>query len=122
MKKIILLFALSLSLTSCIAQKTEPVNNIELTLKVNTLYDDQVEFQFENGRLLKGNLNTDAFTVPKGLQLEEGRKYYVSFRYLDCDNCFKRRIYIDGYSVDPEQAQRDRSTLANQFQNPLKED
>lgn len=119
MKKLILLFAFSLSLTSCVAQKTEPIKNIDIPLMVNTIYGDQVEFQTENGHLLKAAINPNAVTFPKGLQLEEGRRYFVSFRYLDCDDCFKKKIYYDGFSVDPQQAQKDRASIIKQFQHPV---
>lgn len=119
MKTKLALIVLVLSLNSCMAQKTEPIQNIDISLMVNTIYGDQVEFQTENGHLLRAAINPNALTFPKGLELEEGRRYFVSFRYTDCDDCFKKQIFYDGYSVDPQQAQKDKASIVKQFQQPV---
>ena len=115
MKKAILLLVISLSLTSCVAQKPEPIPKINVLLTVNTIAGEAVTFQGDNSLLLIGNINDAAFRIPENLQLEEGRKYFVSFQYRDCHSCFKKQILILGYCIAPTQAQKDQATLAKQF-------
>lgn len=116
MKKTLLLFALSLSLTSCKAQKVEPTPKIVIPLTVNTIAGDQITMQSETGHLLLAFKNPNAFTLPEGLKMEEGRKYFVSYRYLDCKDCFKRKIEIVAFSVHPEQAAKDCAKIKKDYQ------
>lgn len=117
MKKPILLLILALSLTSCAAQTPQPTQYITIPLTVNTIAAGEITFQTESGHLLLAEKNSEAFTIPQGIVLEEGRNYLVSFRYLDKSG-FKPRIEIVGFSVSPKQARKDAAKLSLKFKAP----
>lgn len=115
MKKTLLLFALSLCLNSCMAQKTEPVKKITIPLTVNTIAGEEVTLRSETGHLLIGSINPNAYTIPENLHLEEGRKYYVTYEILERGE-FKIRINILGFTTHPDQAKKDNAKLYQSLQ------
>lgn len=110
MRNLLLAILIAFSCLSCVAQKTEPVKPITTSLTVNTIAGSSVTFQSAAG-LLIADMETPVYTIPENLKLEEGRLYYVSFFYVDCDDCFKKKIEIKAYSMDPVQAQKDRAKI-----------
>lgn len=112
-----LTFLLALTLSSCAAQTPEPTQYITIPVTVNTIAGGEITLQTESGHLLLAKKNSGAFTIPKGIVLEEGRNYLVSFRYLDKSG-FKPRIEIVGFSVSPAQARKDAAKLTTRFKAP----
>lgn len=111
MRNLFLAILIAFSCLSCVAQKTEPVKPITTSLTVNTIAGSSITFQSAAG-LLIAESNPEAFRIPDNLKFEEGRIYYVSFYYMDCDKCFKKKIEIVGFTMDPVQAQKDKAELS----------
>jgi hypothetical protein len=98
------------------AQKVELIQRTVIALTVNTIAGEEITLKSETGHLFLANQNPAAFTLPKGLRLEEGRKYYVSFEDLDCQDCFKRKIKIVAFSLHPHQVNRDMAQIKSNYQ------
>lgn len=110
MKRIFVLAMMALCL-SCSAQKVapDPVSHGQLT--VITIAGEQITFKSSQGSLFIADGDKNALKLPSNLNLEEGRIFYVTFKILDCDQCFKRKISILGYTLDVIQVQKDKSEL-----------
>lgn len=96
------------------AQKVEPLKKVTIPLTVITIAGDEVTLRSETGHLVIGSINPNAFTIPENLQLEEGRKFSVSYEILERGE-FKMRINILGFTIHPDQAKKDNAKLYKSF-------
>lgn len=108
MKKLILLIALSFSVTSCVAQKIE-----QKPLKKVIAYVDKYE---ETVRLNPTNDNSVSYLVPDG-EYQKNKEYVFWIEIYDCEDCRTVKASVDSFAITTGQAQRDQAEAAKKVSN-----
>lgn len=110
MKKLLLLLAFSLALTSCIAQEpvTEPAVSLIGNFTVISICDGDATIQ---------NVQKDRLWIISGKGLEEGNEYLMKLIQTDCRSCFKRKADVIGFEFSTRQVEKNQRAMIRQTAN-----
>ena len=103
MKRLILLLALSLSLNSCMAQKTE-----QKPLYKVVAYVDKTDGVV---RLDPTHNSQVSYSVPDG-EYVHNKEYVFWLDITDCGDCRTKKAVVDRFAMTTQQAQRDQEAAA----------
>jgi len=104
MKKLILLFALSFSLTSCVGQKIEQkplyrviafVDKTDGVVRLDPTHDSSV-----------------SYSVPDGEYVHD-KEYVFWLDITDCKDCRTKKAVVETFGITSAQAQRDMEAAAS---------
>jgi len=104
MKKLLLLLAFNLAITSCVAQEpvTEPNSELIGNFTVITICDGDATIQ---------NVQKDRLWIISGKGLEEGSEYLMKLIQTDCRGCFKRKADVIGFEFSTRQVEKNQREM-----------
>ena len=104
MKKLLLLIAYSLALTSCVAQEpvTEPAVSLIGNFTVISICAGAATIQ---------NSQKDRLWIISGKGLEEGNEYLMKLIQTDCRSCFKRKADVIGFEFSTRQVEKNQREM-----------
>jgi hypothetical protein len=107
MKKLLLLIAYSLAITSCVAQEsvTEPAVSLIGNFTVITICEGDATIQ---------NAQKDRLWIVAGNGLEEGSEYLMKLIQTDCRSCFKRNADVIGFEFSTRQVEKNQREMIRQ--------
>jgi len=108
MKKLIILIAFSMAMTSCMAQDTitEPVTPLIGNFTVVTICDGNATLYSSGKRWI---------VQDKGFIAE--KEYLMKIRQGDCLNCFKRHAEVLGFQFSTKQIEKDQRKMIRSTAN-----
>ena len=108
MKHLILLIALSLALTSCMAQDTitEPITPLIGNFTVITICDGKATLE-----------NSGKHWIVQDQGFIEEKEYLMKILQGDCKNCFKRHADVLGFQFSTKQIEKDQRKMIRSTAN-----
>ena len=102
MKKLLLLIAFSLAMTSCIAQEpvTEPITPLIGNFTVITICDGNATLE-----------NSGKHWIVQDKGFIEEKEYLMKLRQGDCKGCFKRQAEVLGFQLSTKQIEMDQRAM-----------